>query len=88
MASSNSILPLQPKSPDEKLLVHCLDGVEKSGVFLGAFNLLQKMRMEGVVDVVWSVSSAREANPRFIHGPKQFELLLGVAEIMAKKMAL
>ena len=68
-----------PSLSPSQLLVHCLDGVDKSGFFLCALLLLQKMREEDVVDLAWSVLSARDANPDFIAGEKQLKCLLDVA---------
>ena len=64
------------QSPDQKLLVHCLDGVEKTGLFLCAFLLYQKMALAEKVDLAWSVLTARDANPLFLSGPEQFKFLV------------
>ena len=66
------------------LLVHCLDGVDKCGLFLAAFNLLQKRRCEEVVDVAWSVSSARDVNQRFVSGSRQLQFLFKLVQIFKK----
>ena len=68
-----------------QLLIHCLDGVDKSGLFLCALLLLQKIREEDVVDHAWSILSARDANPDFIAGEKQLKCLMDVVAEWKKK---
>ena len=80
-------LPFQARPGQANhVMVHCLDGIEKTGLFLSAYNLIHKMREEDLVDIPWSVSLARDADIRFITGPKQVEFLFNVAEVAAKKI--
>ena len=61
------------------MLVHCLDGVDRTGLFLAAFTLAQKQMQEQVVDIPWSVLNAKDANPKFVGGSNQLKCLRDVA---------
>ena len=66
------------------MLVHCLDGVSKSGLFLAAFLLLQKMKCEGGFDVVYGALAAQDVDPRFVAGTQQFECLFKMIRVWTK----
>ena len=63
------------QKPGRRQLIHCLDGVEKTGLFLSAYNLQQKKQIEDSIDVAWSVLSAKDANLQFVSGSQHVKFL-------------
>ena len=70
----------QTQTGDKPFVVHCLDGISASGFYIAAFNLLEKLKSEKVVDVVWSVLTARLTHPRIVFCEDQIRFLVEVAK--------
>ena len=63
-------------------MIHCLDGVEKTGLFLCSLLMAQKTFQSQSVNLSWAILTARDANPKFITSEKQFEFLVEYAKIL------
>jgi hypothetical protein len=59
--------------------------VEKSGLYVCGFRLLQKFLVEKHVDLTWAVLGMRKTQPKFLSGPKQMQFLFNVIQDYYKK---
>ncbi|KAL8616015.1 hypothetical protein ACOMHN_014977 [Nucella lapillus] len=55
------------------ITVHCSAGVGRTGVFIALSMVLERMRAEGVVDVVHTVKMLRTQRPAMVHTQDQFQ---------------
>ena len=62
----NKVLRNQKQLGTAKLLVHCLDGCTRSGLFLAVFNILQRMDAVGNIHIPWGILTIRETQKRFV----------------------
>ena len=60
------VLRAQKQMGNGKVLVHCLDGCARSGVFLAIFNIIQRMDAVGNVNIPWGILTVRETQKLFV----------------------
>lgn len=65
--------------PEGSLLVHCLNGADKSGIFCALLNLLWKMEVSGEIDVHNAVKIVQKRRPEFVNSPEQLKYLYEIA---------
>ncbi|XP_072041054.1 receptor-type tyrosine-protein phosphatase F-like [Amphiura filiformis] len=63
------------------VVVHCIDGLGVSGVFCALVSLLEKMRVEHVVDVFQSVKRLRMGRPGMVENVEQYKFLYKAAQV-------
>ena len=57
-----------------------MNGLTASGFYVTVFNLLEKLKVEKVVDVVWSVLTARWTHPHIINSREQLKFIADLAK--------
>ncbi|KAK2143473.1 hypothetical protein LSH36_839g05111 [Paralvinella palmiformis] len=62
-----------------KILVHCIDGGIRSGLFCGASFMLDRMKAEQDVNVSLSVRSIRRTRPQFFNSIVEYQFLYQMA---------
>ena len=78
-------LHFQEENPELRLLVHCSDGWSKSGLFLAAFNLLQRLEEDDVVHLPWSVLAIRTTHKHFLKDSEQLKCCYELVERHVRK---
>ena len=73
-------LHFQRENRELRSLVHCADGRTKCGIFLGVFNLLQRIEEEGSIHLPWSILTIRETHKHFLNSVEQLECCYKMAE--------
>ncbi|XP_067942963.1 receptor-type tyrosine-protein phosphatase epsilon-like [Watersipora subatra] len=68
----------QQKMPNGKICVTCLDGSTKCGIFICAYNAIEKLKTEQMVDVYYSTIMAKLRRPQFIPTMEQYIFLYQV----------
>ncbi|XP_067942989.1 receptor-type tyrosine-protein phosphatase epsilon-like [Watersipora subatra] len=68
----------QQKVPNGKICVTCLDGSTKCGIFICAYNVIEKLKTEQMVDVYYSTIMAKLRRPQFIPTMEQYIFLYQV----------
>lgn len=58
-----------------RILVHCLNGSERSGLFSALYNLLEKLNYEGVVSVVNTVRKIKSRRAKAVPDLAQFRFI-------------
>lgn len=66
-------------SAEPPLLIHCLFGVEKSGLICAALSLLEAIENSGYVDVFNVVKRIRRSRPKFVATLNQYRFLHALA---------
>ncbi|XP_067942992.1 receptor-type tyrosine-protein phosphatase T-like [Watersipora subatra] len=85
LPTTNMILSLQrevetaqQKVPNGKICVTCLDGSTKCGIFICAYNAIEKLKTEQMVDIYYSTIMAKLRRPQFIPTMEQYIFLYQV----------
>ena len=60
------VLQSQKKVGTDKMLVHCMDGCTRSGLFLALFNILQRMEAVEDIHIPWGILTIRETQKLFV----------------------
>nr|XP_047136483.1 phosphatidylinositol phosphatase PTPRQ-like isoform X1 [Hydra vulgaris] len=54
------------------IVVHCSNGVGRTGVFIALFNVIDRVRVEGVVDIFQTVRELRSQRPAMVQTKDQY----------------
>ncbi|XP_064626438.1 receptor-type tyrosine-protein phosphatase mu-like [Lineus longissimus] len=65
----------QQQSGDGKILVHCMDGGSKSGVFCVAYSVIEKNKVEHDIDVFQYTRLTRMNRPQLISSYEQYKFI-------------
>ena len=66
--------------PSGKVLVHCLDGCTRSGLFLAIFVLLQRVEATGNINIPWGILTIRETQGLFVNDIDQLKFCRDVVQ--------
>jgi len=67
------------KNREGRVIVHCLYGAERSGLFCAAMNMMDEITRDCAVDVFNSVKRVRRTRPEFIRDKEQYKYLYEMA---------
>ncbi|XP_041476054.1 uncharacterized protein LOC121424434 [Lytechinus variegatus] len=70
-AVEGSIEKAESKGP---AIVHCINGIGRSGVFCALWSVFEKLRKEDNVDIFQAVQRLRSNRPRMVESLEQYEL--------------
>jgi protein tyrosine phosphatase len=73
------VVECQQKNSAGRILVHCLYGAERSGLFIAMMNMLDAMNAEQQVDVFNAVKRVRYSRPEMITDIDQYHYLYELA---------
>eukprot|EP00731_Ephydatia_muelleri_P025779 Em0017g862a len=62
----------QMSTGNKPIVVHCNDGVGRTGTFITMHSELERLKTEGVVDVVQRVKFSRIARPGIVQNVEQY----------------
>ncbi|XP_062509482.1 receptor-type tyrosine-protein phosphatase epsilon-like [Corticium candelabrum] len=65
----------QQGTGNKTIIVHCNNGVGRSGTFCGILSLVELLKVEGVVDVFLKVRSMRIQHPRIVQTLTQYQFM-------------
>ncbi|PIK62604.1 putative receptor-type tyrosine-protein phosphatase T isoform X2 [Apostichopus japonicus] len=68
----NQLLQNQPDGP---LVVHCIDGVGRTGMFCGLLSAMEQINKEKVVDVFQLVNKMRSCQPSILQNFEQYQFI-------------
>lgn len=57
------------------IIVHCSAGVGRTGVFIGLCNMIERVRVEGVIDVFQTVRILRNQRPAMVQTKQEYMYL-------------
>ncbi|XP_067943686.1 receptor-type tyrosine-protein phosphatase delta-like isoform X3 [Watersipora subatra] len=66
---------MKEEVPSQKICVTCLDGSRRCGLFICAYNALERLETEQMVDVYYASVMAKQRRPQFIPTIEQYEYL-------------
>ncbi|XP_064605808.1 receptor-type tyrosine-protein phosphatase kappa-like, partial [Liolophura sinensis] len=69
----------QQKTSNAPVLVHCRDGVTKSGLYCVATSVIERLMMDQEVNIIHTVKQMRASRPQIITDLNQFQFLHHVA---------
>ncbi|XP_064604299.1 receptor-type tyrosine-protein phosphatase kappa-like [Liolophura sinensis] len=69
----------QQKTGNAPVLVHCRDGVTKSGLYCVATSVIERLKMDEEVNIIHTVKQMRANRPQIITDLNQFQFLHQVA---------
>uniref|UniRef100_UPI00358FCD5E receptor-type tyrosine-protein phosphatase mu-like n=1 Tax=Myxine glutinosa TaxID=7769 RepID=UPI00358FCD5E len=66
-------------SGDGRVLIHCLNGSSRSGVFCAVTNTCEMIRRQSIVDVFYSVKTLRNNKPNMVDTLSQYQFCYDIA---------
>ncbi|XP_019645297.1 PREDICTED: receptor-type tyrosine-protein phosphatase U-like [Branchiostoma belcheri] len=63
----------QQQTGNEPIVVHCIDGVERSGVFCALSVACERVKVEQVVDIFQAVKTVRACRPTMVNDAASYE---------------
>ena len=72
------VLQSQKQVGSGKILVHCMDGCTRSGLFLAVFNVLQRMEAAKNINIPWGILTIKETQQNFISDIDQLRYIYSI----------
>ncbi|XP_033095859.1 receptor-type tyrosine-protein phosphatase kappa-like [Anneissia japonica] len=63
----------QAAHPGKPVVIHCLDGCSRSGLFCSLSSIVEKIKEEHIIDVFQTIKSLRNSCPRFVKIQEQYK---------------
>ena len=72
---AKKVLQFQKQVGTGKILVHCMDGCTRSGLFLAVFNVLQRMEVAENINIPWGILTIKETQKGFVSDLDQLKYI-------------
>ncbi|XP_068597734.1 receptor-type tyrosine-protein phosphatase epsilon-like [Brachionichthys hirsutus] len=70
----------QQKSGNRPIIVHCSAGAGRTGTFIALSNILERVKVEGLLDVFQTVKSLRTQRPHMVQTVEQYDFCYRVVQ--------
>ncbi|XP_062511901.1 receptor-type tyrosine-protein phosphatase epsilon-like [Corticium candelabrum] len=67
-----------------RVIVHCCTGMGRTGVFCAAYNVLDQLQSEGVVNILHMSKDLHNQRPGIIHTSEQYESIYSIVDAYRK----